>query len=703
MDPAATDAKPEKLQKRPRVSTACDACRKRRAKCDGVKPTCGRCTSLALKCLYVYENDKRKPITKDVVNALQMRIDSLEKELSDLKMDKGDGSKEGTATPPVVADAFAGGLAFNSHGELRFYGPTSSYRAILADVTESSVEAARAWSLTRAPIPYAPPLDPQLPRRPPVLSSDFSAKLIGLAFEHAFSQFGLVDERSFLQDLTTSATSRTPHYSPLLLHLVLAFGARYLDPADTSWPREICSDPSDPSTRGDVFVDWARLAIDGEFKHPDVSTVTSLTCLSVYLGGMACDGPALMFHAQSVAMAEDFGLHLDNHHLQIGSRSIPPALRDVRRKAFWAAFQVDVLNSIYIGRRPHWFQDDVDVPNPPIDNDVDFDPPAYRSSSSHAASKLMQITARLLATVYSLKPGVPLTARQSALPELHLALEQWYVELPSPLRASTPTPAKAPHSHIIGLNALYHAIVILLHRPFFRRTNEETMLSVSTEKCLSSSKHIVRLVRLQRERYGLRFTAPLFQHCCFTAGTILALSANEDHILGVPQRDLERKTQAAADLKTIIAALRSISDTWKTATTSANVLEAFMSHWSKSGLKSVAPGFATPSWPVRAGVPQQAAPDALAAALAAHNAQVQGSGAEGDVFGFAGPDEQAAWQDFTADLTATSFPHIFPSWDLDAGGSLDDFMNLLGPSGTNNSLDFDPLGFAAQAAVGGAD
>lgn len=27
----------------------------------------------------------------------------------------------------------------------------------------------------------------------------------------------------------------------------------------------------------------------------------------------------------------------------------------------------------------------------------------------------------------------------------------------------------------------------------------------------------------------------------------------------------------------------------------------------------------------------------------------------------------------------------------------------LGPSGTNNSLDFNPLGYAAQAAVAGAD
>lgn len=154
--------------------------------------------------------------------------------------------------------------------------------------------------------------------------------------------------------------------------------------------------------------------------------------------------------------------------------------------------------------------------------------------------------------------------------------------------------------------------------------------------------------------------------CCFTAGTILALSANEDHILGVPQRDLERKTQAAADLKTIIAALRSISDTWKTATTSANVLEAFMSQWSKSGARSAGPGSATPLWPARAGVPPpQAAPDALAAALAAHSAQMQGASAGGDMFGLGQPmpsDEHAAWQDFTADLTATSFPHIFPSW-----------------------------------------
>lgn len=74
-------------------------------------------------------------------------------------------------------------------------------------------------------------------------------------------------------------------------------------------------------------------------------------------------------------------------------------------------------------------------------------------------------------------------------------------------------PQETDSRMIAGLNALYHAIVILLHRPsvlalapslgrrpvdmpvpcsFFRRTNEETMLSVSTEKCLSSSKHIVR-------------------------------------------------------------------------------------------------------------------------------------------------------------------------------------------------------------------
>lgn len=184
------------------------------------------------------------------------------------------------------------------------------------------------------------------------------------------------------------------------------------------------------------------------------------------------------------------------------------------------------------------------------------------------------------------------------MPELHLELESWFHSLASPLRASTSTSSKAPHPLVIGelartqrcgavssrpdipscpttaaLNLLYHTIMITLHRPFFRRVAPDKSVSVSTEKCLSSAKHVVRLVKLQKDAHTLRYTHPMFQHSLFCCGTILALSAVEDGISGANEKDEERRAQAQNDLRSITAALREVGDTWRTAHTSADVLE----------------------------------------------------------------------------------------------------------------------------------
>lgn len=198
---------------------------------------------------------------------------------------------QGTASLPLrsarrkLISAFplssTGGLALNAHGELRFAGPTSSYRAVLADSSRlevTNVEAARAFSLTRAPVPGAVPRDPSLPRRPPELTHEFRGYLLRLAFEYTLSQFGLVHERRFYRDLALSAFHRTANYSPLLLNVLLGIGCRYIDTKTEEYPPEICSELGDASTRGDVFINHARYLIDQEWCKQSLILFTRCSC-----------------------------------------------------------------------------------------------------------------------------------------------------------------------------------------------------------------------------------------------------------------------------------------------------------------------------------------------------------------------------------------------------------------------------------------
>lgn len=131
------------------------------------------------------------------------------------------------------------------------------------------MEAARAFTLLKAPVPFALPHKPRLPREPPILTPEFQQRLIQNALSYCFAGIGLVSEREFLHDLHFLSGNRTANYSPFLLYVILAIGCRYLNPEE-NYPIEICSDINDRSTRGDVFSDWARYLIDQEWYHPQL-------------------------------------------------------------------------------------------------------------------------------------------------------------------------------------------------------------------------------------------------------------------------------------------------------------------------------------------------------------------------------------------------------------------------------------------------
>ncbi|KDN47902.1 hypothetical protein RSAG8_03322, partial [Rhizoctonia solani AG-8 WAC10335] len=61
-----------------KVSLACDSCRSRKRKCDGVRPVCGQCRTNNHTCAFNVHVDKRKPPSKSYVLALEARIKTLE-------------------------------------------------------------------------------------------------------------------------------------------------------------------------------------------------------------------------------------------------------------------------------------------------------------------------------------------------------------------------------------------------------------------------------------------------------------------------------------------------------------------------------------------------------------------------------------------------------------------------------------------------
>ncbi|KAH7062816.1 hypothetical protein BKA62DRAFT_410722 [Auriculariales sp. MPI-PUGE-AT-0066] len=62
------------------VSRACNACRRKKSKCDGTQPRCTTCEASNIDCTWTQEEDGRRPATKGQVDAMQLEIRTLKTE-----------------------------------------------------------------------------------------------------------------------------------------------------------------------------------------------------------------------------------------------------------------------------------------------------------------------------------------------------------------------------------------------------------------------------------------------------------------------------------------------------------------------------------------------------------------------------------------------------------------------------------------------
>ncbi|KAI1302092.1 hypothetical protein EDD11_005741 [Mortierella claussenii] len=93
--PMLLDFNSNSQQKRSKITKACDNCRRRRVKCDGVPDGCGGCKAAKTQCVYTTSNTKRGP-PKGYVEVIEDRLGKIENMLTSIVKKKKNVVQEAT-------------------------------------------------------------------------------------------------------------------------------------------------------------------------------------------------------------------------------------------------------------------------------------------------------------------------------------------------------------------------------------------------------------------------------------------------------------------------------------------------------------------------------------------------------------------------------------------------------------------------------
>ncbi|ORY24475.1 fungal-specific transcription factor domain-domain-containing protein [Naematelia encephala] len=540
------------------VTTACETCRLRRCKCDGSRPVCDVCDQSARHCRYASVTDKRKNrMRSDHVIALQDRIMELERSLEDARSSSTTNSlaPPSFVAPPdrhAMTNGVSGGvLTLEPSGALRFVGPTSTYFRTRPGDLKTGHPKSPLPSSNYLPIP---------------IDFHLHSMIVNRAFQH-LNWAEIVVENEFRQGLARASPFRDNHFSPFLHLVVLAIGCRYLtlEEASSMYPTADAFE-----ARGDVLAQAAAAMIEAECSDPNLGTIRGFLGLTGYKSGRGEDRLAVMYLGLALSLAQDFRLHLQYSPTLDDARPNGWDIIDADRKhCLWTCSMVDVLWCSYVGRESGLPRTYLSQSLPPL-------PDPHMCSltrlihSYHA--RLSHISSRAVEAIYV--SGGTSATRFQQMQRYSAACDEWYANLPESLQVKG-DPLVAPAPQIITLNAYYHALVVVIHRPFLGPIFDGQINAQVTAKCIDAAYSVVRLIRVQSDSKGVCQGALINQHCAFIAGLILVMVACG--MTGTPALSCVESAEAMAALDELTTFLREFAVVWQNARQSADALVNLMS------------------------------------------------------------------------------------------------------------------------------
>ncbi|KAJ5819256.1 hypothetical protein N7474_004847 [Penicillium riverlandense] len=546
----------------PRKSAfSCEACRKRKVKCNGASPSCSRCSARGEVC--VYSLAPTLSYTKQLESRVAQLEDALSKvtnpqyqqqqqlQIEDETRNKASNSPASAAEsgssvgrkfqpeeedPQELARSFEG-LNIENDGRISFHGPTSLFQLPSGVVNETAssshflheLEARKerlinsAWrerafeQMAAMPEPFQYLLDSHWCWIQPL--------------------FNFVYRPAFTRDMKINGA----YYSDTLLNAILSHSVRWCKAEPQIGPL------LDQFDGGAKFSDQAVTGLFDSLKvgYAGIPTIQTLLLLSAQECGRGNRTQAWLYSGMAFRLLDDLGISIDSRKYH-GAAQLNDEDIEIRNRLFWSCYFWDKVVSLYFGRSPTMQHSRVSPPRMIMDDTseveiwtphgVDFpDGAQYPPTQAHSTSCFMkmcglaEVLNQILIHIYDPMRQTPASEFYDCIQEQAKNLSDWWDDLPDYLKlVATDLPLYCPPSHIMILNCLYHTINILLHRPILcsrelLKTRQEQYDTSHLVQCMASATSILSLFDLYRRTFGDRHVVLSLAYSIYTAASIFLL------------------------------------------------------------------------------------------------------------------------------------------------------------------------------------
>lgn len=558
----------------PRTQRACDQCRQRKARCDGLGMTdrkCSGCVSTGRECTYTNFKRKsakisRKP-TPEYVEELEKTIEQMRELLVTVKPDMdvlselGPTAESNSVTLTHFSKDFltaclrnihtsSASTAHQSDDEEDTYVPVEGGEGIIFGMSSNAHLAKELVNLKNEAgknqhafnIGELPVLEPEIWMPGEVMSEAFLnadmpdyetlAKLVKVYFERVNIFWPFLHQPTIERQLLQGDHLKQPMAGGKIL-MIAAIASQYADDFETYW--------NITNTRESLAWKWFYLG-----QRLRKSTAVSLPsipldelqfhCLmTFFLAGHQLGHAGWVLCGAGLRIVQCAGSQKRSRYIHM-----PPLESELTKRVVWTFTNIDILWSAALGRPPMHVLVDL---GPSIECDDEY---CQESNSPEEAFKhppdrpskiaffnrmvpLMQILSFVLNTVYSTKylkthlsSNVP-EFNQHLVRELDSAMNKWMEAMPAHLKWDPHNEDDIFFSQSALLHCIFYLVQILIHRPFIPSSNKPSTIPLpSLSICLNAARACCRIAEDYVKRVG--FVTPNMQFAVFTAALIILMS-----------------------------------------------------------------------------------------------------------------------------------------------------------------------------------